>query len=109
MFPEFEELRVQRPSGRRVAEGLRGARDAVDCHRPANRLFWRQRWGALLNVARNASLSEQVITHPSMRRLAAASSREVAQHELRWRALTPRLPYRHWAGTPASGGIGSLH
>src|SRR5256712_14127022 len=35
VFPEFEELRVSRPSRRRVAEGLRGARDPVDRHRPA--------------------------------------------------------------------------
>src|SRR3989449_9719004 len=35
MFPEFEELRVPRQSRRRVAEGLRGARDPVDRHRPA--------------------------------------------------------------------------
>src|SRR5256712_10191016 len=35
VFPEFEELRVPRQSRRRVAEGLRGARDPVDRHRPA--------------------------------------------------------------------------
>src|SRR3989449_9212910 len=43
VLPEFEELRVPRQSRRRVAEGLRGARDPVDRHRPA--------WGTLQSLS----------------------------------------------------------